>query len=299
VVTIMVLLVVAVTMIATIGLPVDHLEPVAASAVVALALGWGLPGRGPLRLVADWVPVALALFAYVMVQGAADGLGVGTNFTLAPRIDRDLTGVVPTVWLQAHMYATGYDHWWNAILTAVYDTHFVVTPLVLAWLWSRAPERFYDFRRRLLGLTFLALAVFIVHPTAPPWLAANHHVIGPIVRTSRLGTTTLHLHAAPGWVDSGVRAVDQVAAFPSLHAGLALIPLTCLWRGARVWTRVLLVAYPLAMGFTLVATGEHWLSDVLAAWLLAWLVHYASSAFERRRSSPVSRGLPARNHDES
>jgi len=235
-----------------------------------------------LRLVADWLPVAAALYAYVVVRGVADQIGVGTNYTWAPRVDRALTGVIPTVWLQSHMYAAGYDHWWNALLTGVYDSHFVMTPLILAWLWGRRPERFYAYRRRLLGLTFVALAFFIVHPTAPPWLAAHHHVIDPSVRrTDRLGTTALHLHRSPHWFDSGARLLDEVAAFPSLHAGLTVLPLICLWQQAKPWARVALVGYPMAMAFTIIATGDHWLVDVLAAWLLAFLVHRAALAYEQ------------------
>jgi len=276
------LVVVPVTLIATIGLPSDNLEPLAVGSVIALVLGWKRTGRGLLRLVADWLPVAAALYAYVVVRGVADQIGVGTNYTWAPRVDRALTGVIPTVWLQSHMYAAGYDHWWNALLTGVYDSHFVMTPLILAWLWGRRPERFYAYRRRLLGLTFVALAFFIVHPTAPPWLAAHHHVIDPAVRrTDRLGTTALHLHRSPHWFDSGARLLDEVAAFPSLHAGLTVLPLICLWQQAKPWARVALVGYPMAMAFTIIATGDHWLVDVLAAWLLAFLVHRAALAYEQ------------------
>ena len=51
----------------------------------------------------------------------------------------------------------------------------------------------------------------------------------------------------------------------------------------RPWWRVALMAYPVAMGFALVYTGEHYVSDVLAGWLYAGIAFAAVTWLFRRR----------------
>ena len=69
---------------------------------------------------------------------------------------------------------------------------------------------------------------------------------------------------------------------PSLHSGF-----TGWWRsssGTRLrspW-RWLLFLYPLAMGLTLMATGEHYFFDVLLGWIYAAVVMLAWNVWERR-----------------
>jgi membrane-associated phospholipid phosphatase len=60
---------------------------------------------------------------------------------------------------------------------------------------------------------------------------------------------------------------------PSLHAGFSL--LIALYLGnivGRRWVRVALLLYPLAMGFALVYSGEHYFLDVLMGWIYAVVV---------------------------
>ena len=59
-----------------------------------------------------------------------------------------------------------------------------------------------------------------------------------------------------------------------------------------LWARPLLLLYPLAMGFTLVYTGEHYVFDVVLGWVYAVGVYSAVLAFERYRAG--SREEPAR-----
>ena len=58
-------------------------------------------------------------------------------------------------------------------------------------------------------------------------------------------------------------------AFPSLHAAYALLATLVLWRLVPVWARVLVAAYPVAMSFALVYTGEHYIVDCIAGWVYA------------------------------
>ena len=70
-----------------------------------------------------------------------------------------------------------------------------------------------------------------------------------------------------------------------------------LWTAARRRARPLLLLYPVAMGVTLMATGEHYFFDVLLGWIYAGAVMVGWAWWERRRSSvsdPVAAGDGAR-----
>ena len=54
--------------------------------------------------------------------------------------------------------------------------------------------------------------------------------------------------------------------------------------GVAVIWRPLLAAYPIAMGLTLVATGEHYVFDVLLGWSYAGAVMFGWAWWERRRA---------------
>ena len=56
-----------------------------------------------------------------------------------------------------------------------------------------------------------------------------------------------------------------VGALPSLHAAWPFLLLLFFWPVAGRW-RIALVAYTLAMAFTLVYTADHFVFDVLLGW---------------------------------
>ncbi len=116
---------------------------------------------------------------------------------------------------------------------------------------------------------------------------------------------------ADGWQVTGGRTVELfnegqatvnlVAAVPSLHSAVTLLVALCLWPRVRRPLRPLLLLYPLAMGLTLMATGEHYFFDVLVGWIYAVSVMGAWAWWERRlepvpvrrRSRPARYRLPA------
>jgi membrane-associated phospholipid phosphatase len=76
---------------------------------------------------------------------------------------------------------------------------------------------------------------------------------------------------------------NQEAAIPSLHAAYPMLLLLFFW-GAGRWARVGLLAYALAMAFTLVYTGEHYVADIVIGWVYAAAVFAAVSWARRRRA---------------
>src|SRR3954469_25336465 len=65
------------------------------------------------------------------------------------------------------------------------------------------------------------------------------------------------------------RLVNTVAAMPSLHAAYPFMLLLFFWSSAGRVVRVGLSLYTIAMAFTLVYGGEHFIADILAGWAMA------------------------------
>jgi membrane-associated phospholipid phosphatase len=85
---------------------------------------------------------------------------------------------------------------------------------------------------------------------------------------------------------------NDVAALPSLHAAYPLLLLLFFWGAGRT-VRLGLGAYVLAMAFTLVYTGEHYVSDIVVGWAYAGASFVAVTAVQRRWAARRRAG-PAR-----
>jgi membrane-associated phospholipid phosphatase len=86
--------------------------------------------------------------------------------------------------------------------------------------------------------------------------------------------------------------VNDVAAIPSLHAAYTLLVVLFFWSMVKWWGRLLLLLYPLAMGFTLVYTGEHYVFDVVLGWVYAVVIYAAVMLYERSRAESRAAAAP-------
>jgi membrane-associated phospholipid phosphatase len=144
-------------------------------------------------------------------------------------------------------------------------------------------------------LTVAAFLTYWLYPAQPPWLAGQgvhmQHVdrIVPLV-WDQLGVGTLQSTYENGSL------VNMVAAMPSLHAAYPFMLMLFFWPAGRL-VRIVLGAYTLAMAFTLVYGGEHFVIDILAGWALAAVVYVvvgaAARALRRRRAGPPATASPS------
>jgi membrane-associated phospholipid phosphatase len=243
----------------------------------------GRPPREILQLLADWLPIVAALGAYDLTRGAADSLGIGVHYHPMIAFDRFLFGEVPTVWLQEHLYQPTVQ-WWDVAFALVYTSYFILPFALAGLLWARDRLAFLGFARRLVTLALAGLATYVAFPAAPPWLASETGLIGEVHRSSSRGFEALGVGTA-SLFSEGQRVSNQVAAVPSLHAAFTMLVALFLWGRVRRRLRPLLLLYPLAMGLTLVATGEHYFFDVVLGWLYAGAVTGAWNWWERRREA--------------
>ncbi|HEX5917305.1 MAG TPA: phosphatase PAP2 family protein [Nocardioides sp.] len=249
--------------------------------------------HGPIaQLLIAWSPLSAILVAYWVAQwitaplGLGDGadtnrLGASLHVVGPARADEALLGTVPSVWLQSHL-VDGSVHWYDVVAALVYITHFVTIPLITAVVWFRLRARFGEWLTAVMSMTLLGIAGYLAYPAAPPWLAAQRGDIGALDRISHIGWDGLGLDAIGRLVQLGQSGSNPVAAMPSLHAGAALLAALFLWPSVSRVSRVLLAAYALAMALTLVYTGEHYVVDVLAGWLVAVVGVCAARLVARR-----------------
>jgi hypothetical protein len=243
----------------------------------------GRPPRQILQIFLDWMPIVAILAVYDFTRGAADSLGISVHVRPMIEFDRILfLGETPTEWLQAHLNDPGVVHWWDVAFSLVYTSYFIVPFAVAGTLWARSRAAFVQFTRRLVSLAIAGLATYIVFPAAPPWMASELGLLHGVERTTGRGWEVISLGTA-GLFNHGQEAVNLVAAVPSLHSAFVALVAMFLWRRVRPIWRPLLAFYPLAMGFTLMATGEHYFFDVALGWSYAALVMLAWGRWERRR----------------
>jgi PAP2 superfamily protein len=254
----------------------------------------GRPLREVLRLLLDWLPVVVVLGAYDFTRGAADSIGIGVHVHPMIAFDRFLFGgEVPTEWLQSHLHERGGVHWYDVCFTLVYTSYFIVPFALAGWLWTRDRLAFLRFTRRLVTLALAGLATYVAFPAAPPWMAGEMGLLNNVHRTTGKGWEAISVGTA-GLFSEGQAGVNLVAAVPSLHAAFTALVAFFLWgrvRNRRL--RPLLLLYPLAMGLTLMATGEHYFFDVLLGWCYAGGVMVAWASWERRREARVPKAALA------
>jgi membrane-associated phospholipid phosphatase len=161
-------------------------------------------------------------------------------------------------------------------------------------LWLRNRQLSYRFMRRWIPLSLAALVTYFLYPAAPPWWASQHGYLSEhVYRLSSNGFSALGLHSAGNTLNA--LQADQsnlVAAMPSLHTAYALMAVAFFMPMVRKRWWPILLLYPLAMTFTLVYSGEHYIADVLVGWGYVGLTfiaaHYAERWWARRRASALS-----------
>src|SRR6516225_2066879 len=149
--------------------------------------------------------------------------------------------------------------------------HFIVTPLVLAWLWLRRPAAFGPLRSALVLATTAANVVFWTWPAAPPRFAVPG-MTDVLDRSRILGA------GGPHGPDS---LVNLYAAMPSLHVAWAAWCAAALVAATRGRRRHLAWLYPAATTVVVLATANHFLADAAAGLAITALGLLAARAITR------------------
>jgi membrane-associated phospholipid phosphatase len=252
-------------------------------AISTIGRGWRRLGQ----VLLDWLPFTLVLEAYDKTRAVADAIGMPLHEGDVVTAEKWLCfGTVPTVWLQEHLYNPNHIYWYDALMTLIYTSHFLATPILAAVLWLRNRVWFVQFISRVIVLSVAGLATYILFPEAPPWMASRDGFISQhIVRLSARGWIWLHASNVKGTLAHAQKdGTNPVAAMPSLHVAFACLVAIFIGSKLRSKWRWLLVLYPMAMGFSLVYLGEHYVVDLIAGLAYALAVHYGLNRWERMRA---------------
>jgi membrane-associated phospholipid phosphatase len=194
-----------------------------------------------------WVYDAITNLAPLRLHAAlvhGEGvLGLERSLGIAPELSLDR-------WLRAH-------HTLALAISDYYDNaHFVVTLALLGWIWWRRADIYRPLRNTLVLVNVIAFAVFLAYPVAPPRMLTGDGFSDIVAST----------HAFGSWHTGALAsAANQLAAMPSLHMAWAGWCGLALWRfSARVWVRALALVYPCMTALAVLATGNHYVLDLLA-----------------------------------
>lgn len=242
------------------------------------------------RFIRDWTLVVAGLVAYVLAGRYAHGLDMPIHYT--PQIDAERIfgfGVIPSEWLQGHLYhgRTGALEVFSVVM---YFSHFFA-PLALGfYIWiRRIRHAFAELMFALLATSVLANIVFVLYPTAPPWLAAEHGGLVHVHHVLKQSLLDLHLNAFASIIgDPG--KYNIVAALPSMHAAFPVIALIVALRyGLPRWIIALQAVQMLGVFFSIVYLGDHYAVDALAgaafAFAGATIVHRLLTKSDRSEES--------------
>lgn len=280
------------------GLPVARLAVLGWVAVAFIISAITKPTRQQLQMVGDLTLYALMWLSYDYSRGIADSFGFPLQVEMPRNVDRFLFfGTDPNVWMQKTFLGDSI-RWYDTVGSLVYFTHFLFPVALSVILWMRNREQWIRYIRRFATVLFAGVLTYIVLPTAPPWMASsNRHpyrIMEPLTRTTGRGWNALGLNTVNSVILRGQQWANPTAAIPSLHAAFALFMVVFLWpRVQRLWIRVILVSFPVAMALSLVYFAEHYVIDIIVGWL------YVAGAFWfwNRREKKSSERRAGQHHE--
>src|SRR5919204_2300001 len=167
------------------------------------------------------------------------------------------------IWVLNHLY---------------FIAQFAVVPGALIYLYARSPNVYRTLRNTLFATWLIAVPIYALFPVAPPRLAG----IGIIDTISDQSEASLNSHVATSFY-------NPFAAVPSLHSGFAFaVGIALAVAARRRWAKGLALLWGPAVALAGVATGNHFVVDVVAGLLVTGLGFLAgrlvSGLVERSRS---------------
>lgn len=202
------------------------------------------------------------------------------------RIDR----LLHIAWAQPLNHWVSHHDSVSDLLSGYYVVmHLGMTALTLLLLWIEG-HHYRHHRNVLIGLSVIGFVVYWLYPVAPPRLLGDGY--HDSVRSAL--PFAYHVEAA---------SANLYAAVPSLHMAWAVWVMIALWSiTTRWWLRALEALHPILTAVTVLATGNHFVFDLLTgivltvvAYALADLWKYAVRSWAAHRSVTSAPRSPGRH----
>jgi hypothetical protein len=164
--------------------------------------------------------------------------------------------------------------------------HFIVTLVVLVFLYWWAPTEYPKLRTALGVTTALALIGFAIFPVLPPRLLSP----------DRGFVDTLHTVGGVWSFKTPVieRISDPFAAMPSLHLAWAAWCTVAIRRSVKNrWVRGTAILYPVISALTVLGTANHYILDIVAGVAIAALGVALAEVPARVRAASAARRIRA------
>jgi membrane-associated phospholipid phosphatase len=251
--------------------------------LLLIVLGAALMRRLPL-LIKDWFVFISFVYLFDSLRGSiyilTVKLGLPVHVTYVIGIEKALFGQVPSAVLQAQLLdpskAPGFT-WLERVLTAFHGSHFLAFLLIGFIIWLYKSQSFRLFRTSYYLLISLGVLGYLLVPTVPPWMASNNFgLLPPLIRFNGI----IFNFAIPD-LSTGFDT-NPIAAMPSLHAAFPILSSLLLWRVYR-WKALPFYIYTAIVLFTIVYTGDHYVTDVLAGLLLAVACYVLADRYMKPR----------------
>lgn len=218
------------------------------------------------------LPFVVIILLYESFRSQADRLNAHVHYLFMPHLDKALFGNLPTVYLQNWLWH-GYVQWYDVLLYIPYMLFFIVPLAIAILVWKTKDEYYWRVVSMFSVLFYAGYATFLIFPTAPPWLASQRGYIEHITRISSNVWASLGVRNFPSLYNH--LAPNPVAAFPSLHSGVATLSALIIFKlYGRRWGALSLV-YPLLIYIGVIYEGEHYATDVMAGIIYALGAYFA------------------------
>ena len=180
--------------------------------------------------------------------------------------------------------------WADLLFAAPYAAFVYVAAALGVMLWFRDRRRVQVLVWAIALMYVLAMLIWIVQPTAPPWYVRTYGcAIDPAAAPSAAALARvdalLGISYFGQWYGGNP---NSFGALPSLHNGFAMLGLLVMWSIAGWKERLAHVGYA---GWMLVASvylDHHWVIDGLAGWLCAAAAFAAARAIDARWAAGVT-----------
>jgi hypothetical protein len=234
------------------------------------------------RFLRDWTLVLAGIAAYMLGSRYTQSLEMPIHYM--PQIDAERVlglGSVPSEWLQAHLYH-GHTGALEVFALVMYASHFFAVVALGFYIWMRRMgPAFKELMFGIVAASLIADVVFVLYPTAPPWMAAEHGLVH-VHHILKQTLLDLHMNGMAGLIGDSHR-YNVVAALPSMHAAFPVVALVVAVRfGLPRWLVALQATQLVGVWFAIVYLGDHYVVDAVAGAAVA----LAGVAIAHRLLSP-------------
>lgn len=224
---------------------------------------------------AEVLSIALGYIFYSFVRVLApDRVGASYQHAWSLEAVEKQLGIFPELGLNA--FLSRHELLQNVASYYYASLHFIVTPIVLVWLWKRRATFYAGLRSSLVLASLAALVIYATYPVAPPRFAlpgtSDSVALNPVLWSSGHGVKGL---------------INELAAMPSLHVGWAFWCAAALVLVCRSRWRHLAWFYPIGTTLVVVATANHYVLDAVAGALIVAVP--MAVCIRREKAAPFTR----------